>query len=111
MKKNTKKTTNTVKHVPQRTCIACRTVRPKRELVRLVLTSNGRALIDATGKASGRGGYLCLKEECWEAGLRGNRLKHALKANLTQDDIEQLFADMRRLSINKFEENAIGKSC
>jgi len=43
------------RHVPQRTCVGCRTVRPKRELVRVVRTPEGTVELDPTGKRSGRG--------------------------------------------------------
>ena len=54
------------KHIPQRTCIACRTVRGKRELVRIVHTEANRVEADATGKKAGRGAYLCRQRECWD---------------------------------------------
>jgi len=79
-----------VKHIPQRTCIACRTAKPKRELIRLVHTSDGIVEIDTTGKRAGRGAYLCPLRECWETGLRGNRLEHALRTSLSRDNREQL---------------------
>ncbi len=70
----------TGKHIPQRTCIACHTVRGKREFVRIVRIAEGRVEADPTGKKSGRGAYLCRQRECWDEALstRG-RLEHALK--------------------------------
>ena len=68
-----------MKHIPQRTCIACRTVRGKRELVRVVRTTENRIEIDPTGKKSGRGAYLCRTRECWETALNTRRLEQALK--------------------------------
>ena len=47
------------KHQPLRTCVACRQTKPKRELLRIVRTPDQHVLIDATGKKSGRGAYLC----------------------------------------------------
>ena len=78
------------KHIPQRTCLACRQVKAKRELIRLVPTQDGNIEIDTSGKKAGRGAYLCPVWECWEAGLKGNRLEHALRSRLTQDNREQL---------------------
>ncbi len=49
------------KHVPLRTCISCRETKSKRELLRVVRTPDGHVLIDATGKKSGRGAYLCAR--------------------------------------------------
>ena len=79
-----------VKHVPQRTCLACRKVKPKQELVRLVRVTDGRIEVDPGGKKAGRGAYLCGLPECWEVGLKSGRLEHALKTMLTVPNREQL---------------------
>jgi len=70
--------------------VACRKVRPKRELIRLVCISDGKVEVDTSGKKAGRGAYLCPVEECWEIGLKGGRLEHTLRTSLTQDNREQL---------------------
>jgi predicted RNA-binding protein YlxR (DUF448 family) len=67
------------KHIPQRTCIACRAARGKRELMRVVRTTENRIEIDPTGKKSGRGAYLCRTRECWGTALNTRRLEQALK--------------------------------
>jgi predicted RNA-binding protein YlxR (DUF448 family) len=74
------------KHVPQRTCIGCRERHPKREMVRIVRTPDGGVEIDETGKKSGRGAYLCRHQDCWEMALRQDRLEHALKTSLTDEE-------------------------
>jgi len=79
-----------VRHVPQRTCLACRKVRAKRELIRLVRVSDGSVEADTSGRKAGRGAYLCREWGCWETGLKGGRLEHALRTTLTQDNREQL---------------------
>ena len=79
-----------VKHIPQRTCIACRRVRPKRELIRLVRISDGNVEVDTSGKKAGRGAYLCRARECWETGLKSNRLEHTLRTSITQENRERL---------------------
>lgn len=70
--------------------MACGKVRPKRELIRLVRSSSGRAEVDTGGKRAGRGAYLCRAQGCWEVGLRGGRLEHALLTTLAPDNREQL---------------------
>ncbi len=85
------------RHVPQRTCLACREVKAKRELVRLVRAADGSIEIDATGKKAGRGVYLCRVEGCWEAGLNRNRLEHALRNGVTLENREQLLGQAREL--------------
>ena len=79
-----------IKHTPQRTCIACRQVKAKQELVRLVCIADGSVEVDVSGKKAGRGAYLCQAPECWEAGLKGGRLEHALKTSLAPDNRDKL---------------------
>jgi predicted RNA-binding protein YlxR (DUF448 family) len=84
-----------VKHVPQRTCVGCRQVLPKRSLVRVVKQPDG-VIIDPTGKAAGRGAYLHNRRLCWELGLKGS-LAHALRTDLTDQDEERLRAFLNTL--------------
>ncbi len=70
-------------------------VLPKRALLRLVRRPEG-VQVDLTGKLAGRGAYLHNVRDCWEKGLRGP-LAHALKVNLTPDDLERLHQFMQTL--------------
>ena len=79
-----KKPAQRVKHVPQRTSVGCRDVLSKRQLIRIVRTSEG-VRIDPTSKLAGRGAYLHDRRECWERGLKG-ALQNALKTELTKED-------------------------
>ena len=81
--------------MPQRTCIGCREVLAKRSLIRIVRTPEG-VQIDPTGKLAGRGAYLHDRRSCWERGLKG-ALAHALKTELTEEDLESLSAFMSSL--------------
>lgn len=83
------------KHVPQRTCVGCREVLPKRELIRIVRSPDG-VVIDPTGKISGRGAYLHDRRSCWERGLK-DALASALKIELTDEDREKLLVFMASL--------------
>ena len=67
-----------------RTCVACRTEAPKRALVRIARTPDGRAVLDVTGKLPGRGAYLCLNLECLRRARRTGALSRALKAALLE---------------------------
>jgi hypothetical protein len=91
----TAKPAKPVKHVPQRTCVGCHTVRAKRTLVRVVRTPEG-VRVDPTGKLNGRGAYLHNSRSCWERGLSG-ALKNALKVELTTEDKQRLEAFMDSL--------------
>lgn len=79
-----KKAPRRLKHVPQRTCVGCRQVLDKRELIRLVRTTEG-VKIDPTGKLAGRGAYLHDQRKCWQVGLKG-ALGHALKTTLSEEE-------------------------
>ncbi len=83
------------KHIPQRTCVACRTVQPKRTLTRIVRSVDG-VQIDLTGKLAGRGAYLHDQRTCWELGLKG-ALARALKTEFSPREIETLTAFMLSL--------------
>jgi len=76
------------KHIPQRTCVGCHQVRPKRSMVRIVRGVQG-VVIDPTGKLAGRGAYLHDLRFCWENGLKG-ALEGALKTTLTPEERERL---------------------
>ena len=80
----------TPKHSPLRTCVECRQVRPKRELIRIVRTPQGAIEIDERGKAPGRGAYLCRDRACWERAIRHGRLERALETKLSAADKEGL---------------------
>jgi predicted RNA-binding protein YlxR (DUF448 family) len=73
------------KHVPARTCVACRTERPKRHLVRLVRTADGGVEVDKTGRKAGRGAYLCPAQECWRLAKTRKSLDQALATTLSAE--------------------------
>jgi predicted RNA-binding protein YlxR (DUF448 family) len=84
------------KHVPQRTCVGCRAVLPKRSLIRVVRRPDG-VQIDLTGKMAGRGAYVHNLRSCWERGLKG-ALADALRVDLSDEDRQQLSSFMASLT-------------
>ncbi|MBN2187685.1 MAG: YlxR family protein [Dehalococcoidia bacterium] len=78
------------KHIPQRTCVACRQIRNKKSLIRLVCAENGAVEIDTSTNRPGRGAYLCPKKGCWEVALRRNHLEYALRTKLSDDTRQAL---------------------
>jgi uncharacterized protein len=72
-----------------RTCVVCKDKTGKRSLTRIVRTEHG-IMVDASGKMSGRGAYLCERPQCWERAMTSEVLAKALKAALTSDDRERL---------------------
>jgi predicted RNA-binding protein YlxR (DUF448 family) len=97
MKRNNIRQLQPLKHIPQRTCIACREVKPKRQLIRLVYTVNGTAEVDPSGKKAGRGAYLCHSPDCWEKGLKKGRLEQALRQKISAENQARLIEFSRTL--------------
>jgi predicted RNA-binding protein YlxR (DUF448 family) len=87
-----------LKHVPMRTCIACRQKRPKRELIRVVRTPEGCIEFDPRGKRSGRGAYLCADGRCLAGALVPDKLGRALKCRVTAQDVEVIRADIASIA-------------
>ncbi len=63
------------KKIPMRMCIACREMKPKQEMTRVVKNADGEIRLDPTGKAPGRGAYVCADGECLKK-LSGKKLLH-----------------------------------
>jgi predicted RNA-binding protein YlxR (DUF448 family) len=68
-----------MRKAPQRSCISCRKVFDKKDLLRIVRTPEGEVVVDPSGKMSGRGAYICSDPECIKKQLSG---KGRLGANL-----------------------------
>lgn len=78
------------KHVPVRTCVACRESGAKRGLTRIVRTPEREVMVDPTGKRNGRGAYLCDKPGCWERALSTPVLSRALNVEFTQETLDYI---------------------
>jgi len=79
-----------LRHIPQRSCVACRTVQDKSKLVRLVRTPEGEIVIDPTGKRNGRGAYLCPRLDCLRVAQKRKSLDRALKTAVPVDAWDRL---------------------
>ncbi len=86
-----------VKKIPQRTCLGCKAVKSKKELIRMVRTPEGEVLVDLTGKKSGRGVYTCASINCLEAAFKGAQLDKALEVNISSEMKERLRADLLKI--------------
>ena len=74
-------------HQPQRTCAVCRDVHPKRSMTRVVRATDGSVSIDPTGRAPGRGTYLCDQASCREPQRLVEGIHRALGASVAPDQI------------------------
>ncbi len=73
--------------VPMRRCVGCMESKPKGELVRIVYTPEGNLTIDLTGKANGRGVYLCNNQACVETARKKKAIQRALQKNLDENQL------------------------
>lgn len=79
-----------MKKIPQRTCLGCSESKPKKELIRIVKQSDGKIFIDKTGKADGRGAYICNSVECLEKAIKSKRLERSFETKIDNEIYESL---------------------
>ena len=78
------------KSVPMRMCIACREMKPKKEMIRVVRTADGEVSADPTGKAAGRGAYICTSGECLKKLNDKKLLNKAFSANVALEVYQKI---------------------
>lgn len=91
--------------IPQRMCVHCRIMRPKRELIRLVATKDGVISLDPSGRKPGRGAYVCRSRNCLEQAIRARKIDRGLKARMDETIIAALIAQMESLPVDFEEED------
>ena len=80
-----------MKKIPLRTCVGCKEVKPKKELIRVVKQSDGKIMLDFTGKANGRGAYLCPNADCLSQAIKTKRLSREFECEIPKvvyDDLQ-----------------------
>ena len=82
------------KKIPMRTCVGCGEIKPKRELLRIVRTPAGEVVVDMSGKANGRGTYVCCSRECAEITVQKGKIAHALGLSLGSDEQDRIKRDI-----------------
>ena len=86
-----------MKSIPLRTCMGCNEKKPKKELVRIVKNKEGEIFIDKTGKAEGRGAYICDSLECLEKVVKSKRLEKVLESSIS----EEVYNNLRGVIVDK----------
>lgn len=80
--------------MPERTCIGCNQVKLKKDLIRIVKNKEGQIFIDKTGRANGRGAYICNNIECLEKAVKTKRLERAFQTPIESSIYEGLRGEM-----------------
>ena len=88
---------STKKKVPQRQCIGCGEMKSKRDLIRVLKTTDGQITIDATGRKNGRGAYLCPSMDCFKKAVKGKGLERSFKMAIPKEVYESLEKEMEQL--------------
>ena len=86
-----------MKKIPQRTCIGCNTQKNKKDLIRIVKDKDGNISIDRTGKANGRGAYICDNIECLEKAIKSKKLERTFETKIS----EEIYENLRGVIIEK----------
>lgn len=79
-----------MKSIPQRTCIGCNVKKDKKELIRIVKDNQNNISIDKTGKANGRGAYICDNIECLEKAIKNKRIEKSFQMSIDESVYESL---------------------
>ena len=80
------------KKIPMRQCVGCREMKPKKELVRVVRAQDGTCSVDTTGRAAGRGAYICPDPECARKAAKSHALDRAFEIKVAPEVYEMLDA-------------------
>jgi len=84
------------KKVPMRTCVGCSSVKPKKELIRIVRKPTGEVQIDFKGKVSGRGAYICPNLECLNAAIKNKRIEKGLEVKISDEIYQKLREELEK---------------
>ena len=75
-------------------CVGCREMKPKKELIRVVRQPSGQVMLDRTGKAAGRGAYVCPDSACLEKARKSRVLERTLEATIEPEVYDQLAKEL-----------------
>lgn len=79
---------------PLRQCTGCGEMKPKKELVRVVKTPEGKIMLDRSGKANGRGAYVCRSAECYKKAVKARRFEKAFSVQIPDEISEQIIKEI-----------------
>ena len=76
--------------IPMRQCTGCREMKSKKEMIRVLKTTEDEIVLDTTGKKNGRVAYLCFSRDCLEKAMKNHGLERSLKAGIPDEVYERL---------------------
>jgi len=76
------------KKTPLRKCLGCEERFPKKELIRIVKDKKGNIILDKTGKANGRGAYICNNSECFEKAYKNKKIEKTFRSQIPENIYE-----------------------
>ncbi len=85
------------KKIPQRMCIGCGEMKDKRDMLRVIKTSDDEIMIDATGKKNGRGAYVCRSLRCLEMAVKNKGLERSLKQSIPVEVYDSLRKELEAI--------------
>ena len=85
------------KKIPMRKCVGCQERKEKKELIRVLRTPEGAVVLDTTGRANGRGAYLCRSADCLQKAVRNRGLARSLEQEIPAEVLEALQKEMEAL--------------
>lgn len=88
-----------VRKIPMRKCVGCGEMKSKKEMIRVLKTTEEEFVLDATGKKNGRGAYLCFSKECLKKAMAGKGLERSFKQPIPKEVYEKLEKEMNALEI------------
>ena len=84
------------KKIPQRQCMGCRERKAKKDMIRVVRSTDGTVMLDFSGKLNGRGAYVCPDPECLKKAQKSNSLGRALETEIPEEVYLRLAREMER---------------
>ena len=86
-----------MKKIPLRQCIGCGEMKSKKEMIRVLKTTEDEIVIDATGRRNGRGAYICPSMECFKKAVKSRGLERSLKMAIPKEVYEALAKEMEQI--------------
>lgn len=78
------------KKIPLRMCTGCGEMKSKYDLIRVVKSKEGEIFVDLTGKANGRGAYICNNKNCFKKAIKAKRFEKAFSQQISEDIYKKL---------------------